>query len=90
MDDSTICKKALDIINADAELLLQLIKVQMEHLTLPHCPLYEEVLDTHIFGLSREINFAVRLGLIEEEVGKEIINSIERKLFILFEGSTKK
>ena len=27
---------------------------------MPQCPLYEDVLDTQMFGLSREIDFAVR------------------------------
>ncbi len=38
---------------------------------MPQCPLYEEVLDTQMFGLSREIDFAVRLGLVDENDGKE-------------------
>ncbi len=38
------------------------------------CPLYEEVLDTQMFGLSREVDFAVRLGLIAEEQGKAMLD----------------
>ena len=47
--------------------LLNLIKVQMDNLTMPQCPLYEEVLDTQMYGLSREIDFAVKLGLIRDK-----------------------
>jgi len=39
-------EKALELLQADAEKIAQLIKVQMDHLTMPQCPLYEEVLDT--------------------------------------------
>ncbi|MED3038156.1 DUF1507 family protein, partial [Bacillus tropicus] len=46
-------EKALALLQADAEKILRLIKVQMDHLTMPQCPLYEEVLDTQMFGLSR-------------------------------------
>lgn len=64
-------EKALALLQADAEKILRLIKVQMDNLTMPQCPLYEEVLDTQMFGLSREVDFAVRLGLIGEEQGKQ-------------------
>ncbi len=50
-------EKALALLQADAEKILRLIKVQMDHLTMPQCPLYEEVLDTQMFGLSREVDF---------------------------------
>ncbi|PWG68639.1 hypothetical protein DEM28_23475, partial [Enterobacter mori] len=35
---------AYDQLNKDADRILLLIKVQMDNLTLPQCPLYEEVL----------------------------------------------
>lgn len=57
---------------------------------MPQCPLYEEVLDTQMFGLSREIDFAVRLGLIEESDGKVILEQLEQELSILHEASLKK
>ena len=63
-------EKANSLLKADANKILKLIKVQMDNLTMPQCPLYEDVLDTQMFGLSREIDFAVRLGLIDEKKGK--------------------
>ena len=83
-------EKAYALLRADADKILQLIKVQMENLTMPQCPLYEEVLDTQMFGLSREIDFAVRLGLVSEKDGKELLESLERELSALHEASTKK
>ncbi len=65
-------EKAYTLLKADAEKILRLIQVQMDNLTMPQCPLYEEVLDTQMFGLSREIDFAVRLGLVEQEGWKGI------------------
>lgn len=64
-------EKALALLQADAEKILRLIKVQMDNLTMPQCPLYEEVLDTQMFGLSREVDFAVRLDLVEKNKGKQ-------------------
>ena len=64
---------AYDQLNKDADRILQLIKVQMDNLTLPQCPLYEEVLDTQMFGLQKEVDFAVQLGLVDIEVGKDLM-----------------
>jgi uncharacterized protein YlaN (UPF0358 family) len=83
-------EKAHALLKADAEKILKLIKVQMDNLTLPECPLYEEVLDTQMFGLSREIDFAVRLGLVDEKDGKAILDKLERELSILHEASQRK
>ena len=85
-------EKAYALLKADAYKILRLIQVQMDNLTMPQCPLYEEVLDTQMFGFSREIDFAVRLGLVDEKDGKELIFSLERKLSALhdaFTGSEK-
>lgn len=57
---------------------------------MPQCPLYEEVLDTQMFGLSREIDFAVRLDLIDEREGKAILDTLEREMSALHEAFTKK
>ncbi|MBH8602706.1 MULTISPECIES: YlaN family protein [Thermoactinomyces] len=76
--------RAVQLLNEDAEKIAQLISVQLDNLTLPKCPLYEEVLDTQMFGLSREIDFAVRAGLITREQGQQIIHDLERKLADLY------
>lgn len=83
-------EKASALLKADAVKILRLIQVQMENLTMPQCPLYEDVLDTQMFGLSREIDFAVRLGLIEEKEGKTLLNELERELLLLHEAAIKK
>jgi Protein of unknown function (DUF1507). len=83
-------EKAYSLLLSYAEKIIQLIQVQMDHLTLPQCPLYEEVLDTQMFGLSRQIDFAVKLGLIDEKDGKTLLDSVERKLTALHEASIKK
>lgn len=83
-------EKAYILLKADAEKILRLIQVQMDNLTMPQCPLYEEVLDTQMFGLSREIDFAVRLGLIDKMDGNKLMGSLERRLSSLHEASLKK
>lgn len=80
-------EKAYALLKADADKILKLIEVQIENLTMPQCPLYEEVLDTQMFGLSREIDLAVRLDLISESEGKVLLENLERQLNILHEAA---
>ncbi|SFD83236.1 Uncharacterized protein YlaN, UPF0358 family [Lentibacillus persicus] len=80
-------EKAYALLKADAAKILKLIEVQIDNLTMPQCPLYEEVLDTQMFGLSREIDFAVRLNLIDEEEGKALLDNLERQLNKLHEAA---
>jgi len=79
-------QKALLLLQEDADKIEKLIKVQMDNLTTRKCPLYEEVLDTQMYGFSREVDFAVRAGLISESTGKQMIQTLERKLATLYEA----
>ncbi|MCD1257936.1 YlaN family protein [Paenibacillus athensensis] len=82
--------KALTLLQEDANKIEKLIEVQMENLTTRQCPLYEEVLDTQMYGLSREIDFAIRAGLITETAGKQILSKLERNLAQLYEALNSK
>lgn len=84
-----ISNAAYDQLNKDAERILQLIKVQIDNLTLPQCPLYEEVLDTQMYGLQKEVDFAVNLGLVSEEDGKKLMLRLEKELSKLHEAFTR-
>lgn len=79
-------QKALILLEEDAYKIEKLIEVQMENLTTRKCPLYEEVLDTQMYGFSKEVDFAIRAGLVSDVQGKEILNSLERTLAKLFEA----
>ncbi|GGG89549.1 MULTISPECIES: YlaN family protein [Paenibacillus] len=83
-------EKALRLLMEDASKIEKLIEVQMENLTTRQCPLYEEVLDTQMYGFSREIDFAVRAGLITEPSGKEMLSRLERNLAQLYEALNRK
>lgn len=83
-------EKAYQLLKNDADKIINLIQVQMDNLTLPQCPVYEDVLDTQMYGLSRQINFAVRLNLIDEEDGKRLLDSVEKKLSDLHEAAINK
>jgi len=83
-------EKALRLLQEDASKIEKLIEVQMENLTTRQCPLYEEVLDTQMYGFSREVDFAVRAGLLGELAGREIISRLERNLAVLYEALDRK
>lgn len=87
--DSGHSEKAYALLKADAKKIQQLIEVQMENLTMPQCPLYEDVLDTQMFGFSREVDFAIRLELMSEEAGKQLLADLEKRLASLHETATK-
>jgi uncharacterized protein YlaN (UPF0358 family) len=79
-------QKVAQILQEDANKIVKLIAVQMENLTTRKCPLYEEVLDTQMYGMSRVVDFAVRAGLISAAFGKDILNRLERELAQLYEA----
>lgn len=83
-------QKAVELLKADGEKIAKLIKVQMDNLTMPQCPLYEEVLDTQMFGLSKEIDFAVKLGLMERHEGKLLLSTLEKELSLMHDAYTEK
>lgn len=83
-------QKSLNLLQEDADKIEKLIEIQMENLTTRKCPLYEEVLDTQMYGLSREIDFAIRLNLVKEEEGKAILSKLERNLAVLYEAQNPK
>lgn len=81
--------KALALLEDDAHQIEKLIQVQMENLATRYCPLYEEVLDTQMYGFSRQVDFAVRAGLVEEAVGRMLVSRLERNLAVLYEALNK-
>ncbi|CAM3351467.1 DUF1507 family protein [Marinicrinis lubricantis] len=85
-DTLDINQKAYELLKEEAEKIIKLIEVQMANLATRKCPLYEEVLDTQMYGFSRQVDFAVRAGLVIEAAGKELISDLERELAKLYEA----
>lgn len=83
-------QKAQRLLREDADKIEKLIAIQMENLATRKCPLYEEVLDTQMYGFSRAVDFAVRTGLVEEDDGKLMITQLERNLALLYEALERK
>ncbi|MBB6735869.1 YlaN family protein [Cohnella zeiphila] len=83
-------QKALRLLQEDADKIEKLIAIQMENLATRKCPLYEEVLDTQMYGFSRAVDFAVRAGLVEDGAGKLLVMQLERNLALLYEAMAKR
>ena len=66
---------AYEQLNQDADRILHLIKVQMDNLT-------------QMFGLQKEVDFAVKLGLVDKEDGKNLMLRLEKELSKLHEAFT--
>ncbi|ERI10455.1 DUF1507 family protein [Aneurinibacillus aneurinilyticus] len=73
-------EQTMQLLRAEANKIEHLIEVQRTNLTMPKCPLYEEVLDTQMFGLSRVVDFLIRLDLLNKEEGKEILDGLEKRV----------
>lgn len=82
--------RAITLLQEDADKIEKLIEVQMENLATRYCPLYEEVLDTQMYGFSRQVDFAVRIGLVQELTGKMVLSKLERNLSVLYEALNNK
>ncbi|MBD8496844.1 DUF1507 family protein [Paenibacillus arenosi] len=78
--------RALALLEDEAHQIEKLIQVQMENLATRYCPLYEEVLDTQMYGFSRQVDFAVKAGLLQELTGKQLVSKLERNLATLYEA----
>ncbi|MBU6145623.1 MAG: DUF1507 family protein [Paenibacillaceae bacterium] len=85
-DAHTWIARAQQLLDDDARRIETLIHVQMEHVTTRKCPLYEEVLDTQLYGYSRAVDFAIRVGLLSERAGKDKVHALERTLARMYEA----
>lgn len=70
--------QAKALLQKDAKKISNLIENQ-RHLCVA-CPAFEEVIDTHLFGFSKKIEFAIEMGMIEEEEGHLMMSELEKYL----------
>lgn len=79
--DTEISKKfALDVLGEEAKKIRQLISNQRNHLCIAQCKAFEEVVDTQMYGFSRQVDYAVRLGIITTQEGHKILAQLEQEL----------
>lgn len=79
MDTSTK-ELALQLLMEETDKVYKLINSQKEHLCFAACPAIEEVVDTQLYGLSRQIDYAVKLGVLDNNTGIRILSDLENSL----------
>lgn len=84
MSNEIINQEALSVLTANAEQIKCLILNQTNHLCVSQCKAFEEVVDTQMFGFSREVTFAIKIGAISDVEGHKLLVDLERQLNQLY------
>jgi uncharacterized protein YlaN (UPF0358 family) len=61
-----------------------LIRNQKNSLCISQCKAFEEVVDTQMYGLSRQVTYAIRLGIVSNEIGQQLLSDLEKDLNQLY------
>lgn len=75
---------ALDVINVEAEKIKNLIKNQRNYECISQCKAFEEVVDTQMFGFSKQLEFAQHIGVINRKESQTLILELETELNQLY------
>lgn len=77
-------KLATEMLVEEADRIRMLIRNQKNSLCISQCKAFEEVVDTQMYGLSRQVAFGIRLGIVPNEVGQQLLSDLERDLNQLY------
>lgn len=83
MKDKTTTESAIELLLEEAEQILQILGNQ--NTICLSCPIYEEIRDTKLYGFSEKVNFACKLGIIDEDEGMSLLSRLEHQVSIIFE-----
>lgn len=75
---------AMEILEDNAQKIYHLILNQKNQLCVTICPAFEEIVDTQLFGLSKQVEFAIELGAISAQEGHRLLSDIEYALNNLY------
>ncbi|MFD0897955.1 DUF1507 family protein [Loigolactobacillus binensis] len=90
MTDNPEIATAHKLLQADADKIEAVVNKQRVSLCLSQCPAFEEVVDTQMFGYSKEVMLAVRLGLVTETQGHDLVRDLEQRLNAIYADSFDK
>ncbi|MGO2082412.1 DUF1507 family protein [Vagococcus sp.] len=71
---------ALDMLNDEAEKIKNLIKNQRNYECISQCKAFEEVIDTQMFGFSKQLEYAQKIGIISRKDSQQLIVTLEAEL----------
>ena len=87
MENSLIFIKVRKRIEEDVMQIEDMINACLTIKGQKKCPLYQDVIDTQIYGLTKEINLAVEIGCISYKKGRDILASLEDKTSAMYTNS---
>ncbi|RGW68814.1 DUF1507 family protein [Enterococcus durans] len=82
--DSLSNEFAVQVLKDEAERIKRLIKNQKNSLCISQCKAFEEVVDTQMYGFSQQVNFAIRVGIVEKTEGQLLLSELECELNHLY------
>ncbi|MDR7923697.1 DUF1507 family protein [Latilactobacillus sakei subsp. sakei] len=71
-------------LKSDAAKIEALLTKQFDALCLSQCPIIEEIIDTQLFGFTKEVDFAKRIRLISDQEGSKLVNELETRINQLY------
>ncbi|MGM0212889.1 DUF1507 family protein [Enterococcus sp. AZ109] len=75
---------AVKILIDDAKRIKLLIQNQHNSLCISQCKAFEEVVDTQMYGFSRQVFFAERIGILKKGEGQQMLSDLESELNRLY------
>lgn len=75
---------AMELLKEDADRIMMLIRNQNNSLCISQCKAFEEVVDTQMYGFSRQMTYAIRLGIISSREGHQMLSDLEKELNRLY------
>ena len=88
MDNNLIFIKVRKKIEEDVAKIEDMISAYLSAKGSCACPLYQDVIDTQIYGLSKEISLAVEIGCLSNDAGRKILNELEQKAAAIYVDET--
>lgn len=75
---------ALQVLDSEALKIKQLIQNQQNYLCIAQCKAFEEVIDTQMYGFSRQVAFAVQVGIVSSAEGQQMLSDLEKELNVVY------
>lgn len=75
---------AIQLLNEDAQRIVMLIRNQKNSLCISQCKAFEEVVDTQMYGFSRQVTYAIRIGILSSNQGHQLLSDLEKQLNQLY------
>lgn len=73
-------EEAIEALQQEAVKIRQLITNQQNYQCITQCKAFEEVVDTQMYGFSRQVEYAQKIGVLSREEGSKIMVSLEQEL----------